>query len=141
MHVLLPVDTDEERAVAAARSITAWPHAAEDLQVTILNVAKKLKVAGGEGGHIDSNEWYDEDDFPDAVAAAAEVLEADGVTVDRKRIHADPGEAIIDFAEEVGADHIVMAGRKRTPVGKVLFGSVTQSVLLNSSVPVTVVPG
>jgi len=48
-------------------------------------------------------------------------------------------EAILETAEEIGAERIVMAGHRRTPVGKVLFGSVTQSVLLHSDVPVTVI--
>jgi nucleotide-binding universal stress UspA family protein len=40
---------------------------------------------------------------------------------------------------EVDADLVVVGARKRTPVGKAVFGSVTQSVVLDSPVPVTVV--
>ncbi len=54
----------------------------------------------------------------------------------------DPTEAILDMAEGLEARYIVMGGKKRSPTGKALFGSVTQSVLLNAGVPtVTVIEG
>lgn len=48
----------------------------------------------------------------------------------------DPAEVILDVAEEVDASFLVVGGRKRTPVGKALFGSVSQSLLLNANCPV-----
>jgi len=50
-----------------------------------------------------------------------------------------PSQRVIEYAEDVGADYIVVGGRKRSSVGKVLFGSVTQSILLNASSPVVTV--
>jgi nucleotide-binding universal stress UspA family protein len=138
MRVLLPVDADEDRAIAAAEAVTTLPNAAEAVQVTILNVLKEFEVSG-DSGRIRSGDVYDEEDFPASVTKAAEILEAAGISVEKRGKHADPAAAIIEVSEEIGADRIVMAGRKRTPVGKVLFGSVTQSVLLNSDVPVTVI--
>lgn len=45
------------------------------------------------------------------------------------------------FAPAVGldADYIVVVGRSRSPVGKALFGSVTQGVLLHAECPVLAV--
>lgn len=139
MRVLLPVDNDEDRALAAAEAVTVLPDAADAVQVTLLNVQPELDVHSGDGGVVRSEDWYDEDDYPPSVDAVEERLQAAGVTVERRREHADPATAIVEVAEELDADRIVMAGRKRTPVGKVLFGSVTQSVLLNAPMPVTVV--
>lgn len=139
MRVLLPLDNDEERSIAAAETVTTLPDAAKSVQVTILNVQKKVDVTGGDAERVTSDEWYDETDFPPSVETAIDVLENEGITVEKRREHAEPAEAIIEVANEINADWIVMAGRKRTPVGKVLFGSVTQSVLLNSDVPVTVI--
>jgi nucleotide-binding universal stress UspA family protein len=139
MRVLLPIDNSEERAIAAAETVLSLPNAAESVHVTLLNVQKEINVAGDDGGHVSSDDWYDEDEFPSSVEKAKEVLENAGVTVEKRREHAEPPDAIIKFAEEMNADRIIMAGRKRTPVGKVLFGSVTQSVLLHSDVPVTVI--
>lgn len=48
----------------------------------------------------------------------------------------DAAEKLIEYADDHDASYIVMGGRKRSAVGKVLFGSVTQSVLLNADVPV-----
>ena len=50
-----------------------------------------------------------------------------------------PSQRVIEYAEDVDADYLVVGGRKRSSVGKVLFGSVTQSILLNADCPVVTV--
>lgn len=47
-------------------------------------------------------------------------------------------ETILAIADEYGCDHIFIAGRKRSPTGKALFGDRTQQVLLNAESFVTV---
>ncbi|WP_089827772.1 universal stress protein [Halogranum amylolyticum] len=51
----------------------------------------------------------------------------------------DPGEGLVALTNELDADRVIISGRRRSPTGKALFGSVTQSVLLNSPCPVTFV--
>ena len=51
----------------------------------------------------------------------------------------EPVEEIIEVAERNDARYIVLGGRKRTPVGKAVFGSVTQSVMLQADRPVVTV--
>ncbi|MHC3438183.1 universal stress protein [Natrialbaceae archaeon A-gly3] len=138
-EVLLPVDYDDERTRAAAATVASLPNAAEEVQVTILNVETEMEVVDTEGGKMRSEEWYDETDYPSSVTEAKSHLEDAGITVETRREHADPAESILEVADELEADLIVMAGRKRTPAGKVLFGSITQSVLLNAETPVTVI--
>lgn len=51
----------------------------------------------------------------------------------------NPAEDILEYAEDTDASYVVIGGRKRSPVGKALFGSVTQSILLNASQPTVTV--
>lgn len=136
-RVLLPVDSDEEKALTAAEVVATLPNAATNVEVTILNVAKKIE-ATDEGSKVRSEEWYDESNFPESALLAKKHLENEGIKVELRREHAEPKTAIVEIANEIDADRIVMAGKKRSPSGKVLFGSVTQSVMLNSNIPVTV---
>jgi nucleotide-binding universal stress UspA family protein len=53
----------------------------------------------------------------------------------------EPAEEILSVADEYNAQYLVIGGRKRTPVGKAMFGSITQSVLLNAGCPVVTVMG
>lgn len=51
----------------------------------------------------------------------------------------DPAEQILGEADRIDARFLVIGGRKRTPVGKAVFGSITQSILLNAELPVVTV--
>ena len=51
-----------------------------------------------------------------------------------------PAEAILQAAQELDADIIVIGIRRRSPVGKLFLGSTSQQVLLDSSCPVFAVP-
>ncbi|MBM6401318.1 universal stress protein [Phycicoccus sonneratiae] len=51
----------------------------------------------------------------------------------------DTATAILDAAEAAGAQMLVIGARRRSRVGKAFLGSVTQELLLDSSVPVLVV--
>lgn len=50
-----------------------------------------------------------------------------------------PSRELVRYLTENDADFLVVGGRKRSPVGKALFGSVTQAVLLDAPVPVVTV--
>jgi nucleotide-binding universal stress UspA family protein len=51
----------------------------------------------------------------------------------------DPTEEVLAVAAELDARYVVVGGRRRSPVGKALFGSTTQEVLLESDRPVVTV--
>ena len=51
----------------------------------------------------------------------------------------DPVEEILAEADRRSARYLVIGGRKRTPVGKAVFGSKTQSILLEADHPVVTV--
>ncbi len=46
------------------------------------------------------------------------------------------GEVLVLFAEEKGVDEIIIGVKRRSKVGKLLFGSTAQYVILNSPCPV-----
>ena len=52
----------------------------------------------------------------------------------------DPAEELAAHVEEVDARYLVVGGRKRSPTGKALFGSVTQQVMFGAAIPVLNVP-
>jgi nucleotide-binding universal stress UspA family protein len=51
----------------------------------------------------------------------------------------NPGEQIVNFAESICADEIIVGSKKRSKIGKFVLGSTTQFVVLNAPCPVVVV--
>jgi nucleotide-binding universal stress UspA family protein len=124
-HVVLAVDDDEDRATACARTVLDLPGESADVRATILHSFLD-NPSGASATQVAS------------VRAAVEVLEEGGVDCEVAETSGDPVDEIVDTADDLDADLIVVAGRKRSPTGKVLFGSVTQSVILNAERPVLV---
>jgi nucleotide-binding universal stress UspA family protein len=76
----------------------------------------------------------------DVIAALRERLAADGLEVEiRHDVVPDVAEAVLSAAEDCSADVIVVGVRHRTPVGKLLLGSVAQRVILDAPCPVLAV--
>jgi nucleotide-binding universal stress UspA family protein len=47
----------------------------------------------------------------------------------------DPGDRVVEVAEDCDADIVAIGGRQRSPAGKALFGSVAQSIMLDAPCP------
>jgi nucleotide-binding universal stress UspA family protein len=71
-------------------------------------------------------------------AALSERIESKGVacTIRRERATHAPADEILATAEEVTAEMIILGLRRRSPTGKLLFGSTAQQVLLGADCPV-----
>jgi len=139
---LLAVDASDEARlddlVASAAAVVS-----PDGTVVVLH-------AFGRGNYADLAERLDvesgADGVPDQLArqhgvasTAADRLQERGVEVTVQGTVGEGGEEILRVSEDVGADMVVVGGRRRSPSGKALFGSTAQQVLLEADAPVVFV--
>ncbi len=87
-----------------------------------------------------------EDVDPDEVAARRtpvpelrERLETAGADVEVRGAVGEAGPAVVELAEGVDADRIVVGGRRRSAAGKAVYGSTSQEVMGSAPCPVTYV--
>jgi len=126
-NVLMPIDSDLERVMGQAEAVLQLPAAAEEVSVTLLHVFDEENVA--------------DDTSPTQITAGKQAqnrLHDDGIAVETTSTSGNPATAILAAAEEIDADQIVLGGRKRSPLGSLIFGSVSQAVMLDATVPVTI---
>jgi nucleotide-binding universal stress UspA family protein len=119
------IDADEKRALAQAEAIAEMPLETDATRVVLLHSFEE-KTKGSTVEQVKP------------VRIARNRLEEAGIEVEVEGYGGDAAQAILNVADEQDADQVVLAGRKRTPTGKVLFGSVTQSVILDTDRPVLV---
>ena len=132
-RVLIPVDTNEDRALAQADYVASLPNAADSVEAYVLFVFTE------DGDDLPQEfEKFKSASRIGSVRRAQEALEEAGVSVTILEDSGDTEDDILGEAEAYDVDSIVLGGRKRSPVGKALFGSVTQGVILSSDRPVVV---
>lgn len=143
-RVLVPVDDNDERAEKQIDTIESLPSVDEEIEAHVVYVYEEIEMPGESGGfasaYLDElNESLDElRDPPETVGKVADAMEARGIDAEVHELVGDPAEAILTASRELEADMMLMGVRDRSPIGKVVFGSVSQKVILGSEVPVLV---
>lgn len=127
-NIVAGVDENVPRGTDIAESITEVPILKDQAHVTLLHDFEN----NPEGASVDQVA---------SVRRARDILEEADYTVELEESSGEPARAILRLADEQDAELIVLSGRKRTPAGKVIFGSVTQSVILDTSRSVLVCGG
>lgn len=130
-HVLLPTDRTAWSEVVFAHAARYAQHHGATLHV--------LTVAPGEAGEsLVTAPPANADDFTERLhRAAAEAVGFDVVHADLAAPSVQRG--ILDYAERVGADLIVMATHGRRGVDHALIGSIAEAVVRRSACPVLTV--
>ena len=137
MKVLIPID-------GSAQSDRAVEHVAETLdpdEVVLLNVIDPVEAGYSAAATMPgySEEWYEnrkeeaESLFEEATAILGD-REIETVTEVGR-----PSRTIISFVEDNDVDQVVMGSHGRSGMTRILLGSVAESVVRRSPVPVTIV--
>jgi nucleotide-binding universal stress UspA family protein len=139
MKVLLPVD-GSEAALDAVRFAIRLSGEGLALQCVIGNVQEPAtlyemvvahdaevlnSVSGAAGAH--------------ALEPAEALLRAAGIECESEVARGDPGHRLVEMAERFGCDMVIMSARGTGALRQALVGSVSQSVLQTSPVPVLIV--
>ena len=130
-RILIPVDADPDRARGQAAYVTDLPIDAENIDVIVTHALTP--------DEIDAPDDMQSVDRVETVRIVRDYLEERDFDVELAEGRLPPADGILGLTEEFDVDQVVMGSRKRSPTGKVIFGSVSQQVLLESPVPVTVV--
>jgi nucleotide-binding universal stress UspA family protein len=137
-RILVPVDGSEQSRDACAFAIEEYP----DGELVLLHVINPAEAGYSAQASIPSfsEEWYEH-----AKEEAAELFEEvrseaseAGMEVSSDTVVGKPSRAIVEYAEGNEIDQIVMGSHGRSGVTRILLGSVAESVVRESSVPVTV---
>ena len=112
-------------------------------KVTIITVTEPLPVLAMSDSTWPMDLRYDADQrkFAEGVLSAVKASAAKmRLEVDTAHVpNSHPASAIIDTAQKLGCNLIVMASHGRRGIKKVLLGSQTSDVLVTATVPVLVV--
>jgi nucleotide-binding universal stress UspA family protein len=142
-HLLVPTDGSDlslaavRHAVGLASALGSritFLHAQASVPVQVVGLGEMLDAATMEALMSASHK-----DVERILEEALEVAREAGVSADAERVLSDlPHQAIVEAANRLGCDLILMASHGRRGLVGLLIGSETQRVLIQSSCPVLV---
>jgi nucleotide-binding universal stress UspA family protein len=139
--VLAPIDFSHasdcviDSAIALARGL--------DARLVLLNVIPRTAISGGPVSlTLAAADLVAEAEKDSArrLSRLQRALYDDGVTVHVMQARGDPRQCIIDQAEELHANYVVMAAHGDRAFDPALIGSTTSGVLKHTSCSVVIVP-
>jgi nucleotide-binding universal stress UspA family protein len=138
--VLVPID-------GSSQSWEALEHAFEefdDPEITVLNVVDPIEAGySSEATAVGyAEEWFEQakESAEGLFEEAQERADEHGIDLETAVEVGRPARTIVDYVDESEEiDYIVIGSHGRSGVSRVLLGSVAESVVRRSSVPVTII--
>lgn len=136
-RILVPYDGSNSSEAALRFSFEKFP----DANVVVLHVVEPFAEHTEAGSEAYRGEWGET-----AGEYATETLErAKDIATEYDRDvetawrYGRPGNTILEYTEEETIDHVVMGSHGRSGLDRLLLGSVAETTMRRSPVPVTVV--
>ncbi len=138
-RVLIAFDGGEQAMAALEHTFTEFPDATL-LVLTVLDPTEAAYITGDEF-RMPGTDWQDrlQRDADSCLDQARELATEYNRSIETVTLVGRPRREIVQYATEEDIDHIVLGSRGRTGLRRVLLGSVAESVLRRSPVPVTIV--
>jgi nucleotide-binding universal stress UspA family protein len=145
-HIIVAIDGTELTPKVLEHALAIAREAGAKVEVVTVTEPSVLVAPGAELITISTRELLEE--LEKAKAAEARVIlagvqdavKASGVSADYRHVRQQiPSDGIIQVAEELGADLIVMGSHGRRGIKRLLLGSQASDVLARSKVPVLIV--
>lgn len=139
MKILLPVD-GSNAALDAVRFAIRLAREGLPIQCVLANVQEPATLYEMVVAH-DAEVLHEVSDAAGAhaIAPAEALLRSAGIDCAGEVASGDPGHTLVELAETHGCEMIVMSARGMGALRQALLGSVSQSVLHSSPVPVLLV--
>ncbi len=138
--VLIPFDGSEESNRALSHALAHFSDA-ELTALHVINPAEAVQITEEDGVPPMPEDWYESSREQANQTLKRAVEEAETVDVDLTTAIevGQPARTIIEYADDHNIDHIVMGSHGRSGVSRILLGSVAETVMRRSDVPVTIV--
>jgi nucleotide-binding universal stress UspA family protein len=137
-RILVPVDGSEQAMSACQWAMDEFP----DAELVLLHVINPADAGYSAQASIPSfsEEWFEKakDEAEDLFEEIRNDANSHEIVVTSDTTVGKPSRAIVEYADENDIDQIVMGSHGRSGVSRILLGSVAESVVRNSSIPVTV---
>jgi nucleotide-binding universal stress UspA family protein len=134
--ILCAVDDTEhsKHAVAVAAGLAK----ATGAELTLLAVNQLMGGSGGKSAVL--AEYWQKEQLGKILDSAAATAKQSGVGAPKTAsvVSRDVGRAIVSFAEDSGADHIVVGSGGKGAVSRLMIGSVSRDVVDRAHCPVTI---
>lgn len=136
-RILVPYDGSAPATAALRFALERFP----DGDIVVLYVVEPFAehteagVEGYRGEWRETARKHAQERFED-VAAVTEEFDA---TVETDWKYGRPGHVIVQYVEEEDVDQVVMGSHGRSGLDRLLLGSVAETTVRRSSVPVTIV--
>jgi nucleotide-binding universal stress UspA family protein len=135
MPILVPVDGSDP--ARAALELACEDHPSEELLVLHVVDPVRALATGGVGG-FDRGMEAAQDDGERLLERAASLAADRGVDVETEIGFGAPARVILEYARLPGTERVVIGSHGRSGAARVLLGSVAETVVRRSPVPVTV---